>query len=270
MQVTTPNQVGDIADYNKYTTDLALRAAVAKWSSFKAHKRLEAYGARLGSLEVREWGVLANEHPPAFQAYTRLGEPSNRIDFHPAWHSLMRLAMQYGVHNRAWCVDQPGSHVERAAAFFMHGQVEAGSLCPLTMTSAAIPVVMQEPELASVMPHLGSDSYDPRDLPITHKNAIVIGMGLTERQGGSDLRQTQTTATLLNEVGSQQTYTLKGKSGFIRYLLPMRTSFWHAVSQGYRVFCATFERERPSEWYTDSTPQTETGKSFKCECGSRV
>lgn len=214
MQVHTFNQVPDLADYNKYATDPVLQTAVANWSSVQADERLMVYGARLGSSEVREWGDLANRYAPQLKRYTRLGDECNQVSFHSSWHRLMKLAVSHALHSRAWRSDQPGSHVERAAAFFMHGQVEAGSLCPLTMTSAALPILLQEAGFNHLENHLYSVHYDPRDIPIRYKKSITIGMGLTERQGGSDLSNTQTSAIPVSGAGTAMPYYLTGEKWF--------------------------------------------------------
>ncbi|MCQ9615687.1 acyl-CoA dehydrogenase family protein [Paenalcaligenes niemegkensis] len=244
MQGYTLNQVEDLEGYNLYNTDPVLREAVQKWSSPQAAGRLEAYGKTLGTAEVLNWGSLANRHPPQLQRYTRLGAESNRVDFHESWHSLMRMAMRNGLHSRAWLSDQDGAQVERAAAFFMHGQVEAGSLCPLTMTSAALPVLMRESWFASLEPHLRSQEYDSRNLPIHQKNAILIGMGLTERQGGSDLRNTQTVAEAFTHGGQLAGYKLTGEKWF--YSVPTADAHLVLARSSAGLSCFLFLASTPA------------------------
>src|SRR5690606_6054179 len=119
----------------------------------------------------------------------------------PAWHRFMRMAFLQGMHAGAWSAPGNGAHVARAAAYLMHGQLEAGSLCPLTMTSAAIPVLRKEPWFNTVEPLLYSTQYDERDLPLPGKTSMMVGMGMTEKQGGSDLRSNTTRAVPLGAGG---------------------------------------------------------------------
>ena len=262
MPVTTTNQVRDLGDYNKYTSDTVLQAAVQKWSSLQADERLQQYGRRLGSSEVREWGDAANRYSPQLQRYDRLGNALNRVDFHSSWHQLMALGMRYGLHFMAWSPDEPGAQVERAAAFFLHGQVEAGTLCPLTMTSAALPVLAQEKWFATLQPHFYNRQYDARDVPITHKEAIVVGMGLTERQGGSDLSQTQTVATASFNSDGEGVFRLQGEKWF--YSVP--TADAHLVLARCEAGLSCFFVPR---FCPDGSPNTLYIRRLKDKLGNR-
>lgn len=209
------NQVPELAGHNLYTGDLALRAAVAREGAAWHDAALAAQGERLGRAETQRLAELANRHVPVLVSHDRLGRRIDRIDFHPAWSGLMEMLYADGVHNSAWSEPRPGAHVARAASFFLHGQAEAGSLCPVTMTFAAIPVLRREPALhARLALQLAARDYDGRDLPIAAKRSVTLGMGMTEKQGGSDLRGNTTTARPLGPGGRGSEYALVGHKWF--------------------------------------------------------
>jgi putative acyl-CoA dehydrogenase len=145
-----------------------------------------------------ELGYTANENKPKLRAFDRYGHRIDEVEFHPSYHRVMQLGMQYGVHAFAWRhEDRPGAHVARAALSYMHSQAEAGTGCPLTMTHSAVPALRHEPKLAEVwVPRITSYAYDPRVLPASDKSGCTIGMGMTEKQGGSDVRANTTRAYL--------------------------------------------------------------------------
>lgn len=189
------NQPPPLENYNLFNTDQALREATAREGAAWAVESLARYGARLGTAETIALGRRANENPPRQHPFDRFGERRDEIEFHPAWHAVMQLIIGEGLHAAPWTEPRPGAHVARAAAYVMHGQVEPGSLCPTTMTHGAIPVLQRDPALAREwVPTILSRSYDPRSLPIGRKSGALIGMGMTERQGGSDLRANTTRA----------------------------------------------------------------------------
>ncbi|NTV10106.1 MAG: acyl-CoA dehydrogenase, partial [Zoogloea sp.] len=181
------NQVPDLLDYNLYAGDTILRESVAREGASWHAAALERYGALAGSAEALALGAEANRNRPQLASHDRQGRRVDQMSFHPAWQQLMGMLWAEGVHCSAWSTPRPGAHVARAAAFFMHGQIEAGTLCPTTMTFAAIPLLAREPALFQALRgKLLSQHYDGRDLPVADKQAMQIGMGLTETQGGSD------------------------------------------------------------------------------------
>src|SRR5690606_37072216 len=127
-----------------------------------------------------------DRYPPRLQAFDRQGHRINDVSFHPGWHEFLSMGFRQGLHRKA--------SVARAAAFLLHGQTEAGSLCPLTMTSAAVPILAREPWFDSLNKQISSSQYDARDIPLADKHGMLVGMGLTEKQGGSDLRRITTRA----------------------------------------------------------------------------
>ncbi|MDF2749597.1 MAG: acyl-CoA dehydrogenase domain protein [Gaiellaceae bacterium] len=178
---STANQPPPLAGYNLFTSDTALVEAVRREGAGDFEARLHAWGEALGG-EPLEWGRLANEHPPVLRTHDRYGERIDAVEFHPAWDSLLRLALDARVQSLPWVEERPGAHVARAAMFMLLGQVEAGVCCPVSMTFGAVPTLRAQPELAA--------DWVPR---LTSGESLC-GMALTERQGGSDVRANETTA----------------------------------------------------------------------------
>ncbi|GAB3629482.1 DNA alkylation response protein [Pandoraea terrae] len=190
------NQVLPLTGYNLYASDTVLQAAVAATGAQWHAQTLHRQGARLGEADVQQWARDANRHPPELDSFDPRGQRIDHVGFHPAWHELMRLLRGAQLHSLPWAHPQPGAMAARTASYFLHGQNEAGSLCPITMTFASIPVLSQVPDLfATLKDKLFETSHDPRDLPLSQKHAMLIGMGMTEKQGGSDVRSNTTTAT---------------------------------------------------------------------------
>ncbi|HUH41300.1 MAG TPA: acyl-CoA dehydrogenase family protein [Castellaniella sp.] len=210
-QAQTDNQVPDLGDYNLYLTDPALVEGVRREGAGSHEASLEAYGAQLGRSEILRLADQVNRHPPELRIYDRRGVRIDQVDFHPGWAQFMGMAFSQGMHCSVWSQAGPGAQVARAARYLMHGQVEAGSLCPTTMTSAAIPLLAREPWFGDLEPLLFSHRFDDRDRPVTDKVSMMVGMGLTERQGGSDLRS-NTTQAVADEGGHW--YRLSGHKWF--------------------------------------------------------
>lgn len=186
---TVENQPPPIAPYDLWRSDLALREAVAREGGDWAEKELAGYGPVAGG-ELMELGFAANENKPKLRSFDRFGHRIDEIEFHPAWHRILSLNMSHGVHSFAWRNEaRPGAHVARAALSFMAGQVEAGNGCPLTMTYASVPALRHQPDIANTwVPLVSSLEYDSRMIPAAHKKGCTVGMGMTEKQGGSDVR----------------------------------------------------------------------------------
>ncbi|MEQ1438737.1 isovaleryl-CoA dehydrogenase [Fontimonas sp. SYSU GA230001] len=191
------NQAPPIGHYNAWSTDTPLREAVAREGGGWAEAQLAAFGAVAGG-ELMELGYSANENKPRLRAYDRYGHRIDEVEFHPSYHRVMQLGMQHGVHAFAWRNEAtPGAHVARAALSYLHAQAEAATGCPLTMTHSAVPTLRHEPRLAEFwLPKITSYEYDPRVLPAAQKTGCTIGMGMTEKQGGSDVRANTTRACL--------------------------------------------------------------------------
>lgn len=191
------NQAPPLGAYNAWLTDPALREAVHREGGGWADAHLTEHGAVVGG-ELMQLGYVANENKPKLKSYDRYGNRIDEVEFHPAYHRVMELGMKYGVHAFAWRnADKVGAHVARAAVAYMHNQAESGSSCPLTMTYSAAPALRHQPEVAALwLPRIHSYDYDPRVLPGGEKRGCTIGMGMTEKQGGSDVRANSTKAYL--------------------------------------------------------------------------
>ena len=189
------NQPPRLADYNVYQRDAALRAAVAEGGAAWCEQPLKDYGEVTGSAEAIRLGFQANENRPVFKSHDEFGHRINFVEYHPAYHRLMALAIERGIHSLPWTHPQRGAHVARAALQYMQHQVESGHGCPTTMTFAAIPTLRLAPELARQWaPKVIARSYDPADAPPQEKPGLTLGMAMTEKQGGSDVRANSTRA----------------------------------------------------------------------------
>ncbi len=216
---TVQNQVPPLEDYSLYDTDPALRQAVRREGADNWAGDLAAHGAWLGRAQTLAAGAEANRCPPRLLGYDRGGHRIDHVEFHPAWNLLMSGILARGLHSRAWAQPVPGAQVARAAAYLMQGQVEAGTLCPTTMTFAAVPLLQREPAGAidfagQWLPALYSREFDAADAPLSAKRSALIGMGLTEKQGGSDLRAVSTRAVPLGAPGRGNAYELVGHKWF--------------------------------------------------------
>jgi putative acyl-CoA dehydrogenase len=189
------NQAPPLGDYNAWRTDAALREAVAREGGGWAEAQLDAFGVVAGG-ELMQQGYLANENKPKLRAFDRYGRRIDEVEFHPSYHRVMQLGMQHGVHAFAWRNEErAGAHVARAALSYLHAQAEAGTGCPLTMTHSAVPTLRHSEVIAARwLPKVSSTDYDPRVLPMAEKTGCTIGMGMTEKQGGSDVRANSTRA----------------------------------------------------------------------------
>ncbi|MDS1142178.1 isovaleryl-CoA dehydrogenase [Pusillimonas sp. SM2304] len=255
------NQVPELGGYNLYESDAALQEGVRREGAQPHAEALLHYGERLGRADTLAMAHEANRHKPELEAYDRLGHRVDRVHFHPSWHRLLRMAFLQGMHCSAWSAPGAGAHVARAAAYLMHGQVEAGSLCPVTMTSAAIPVLGQEPWFDSVAPLLFSSQYDERDAPLSAKVSMMIGMGMTEKQGGSDLRSNTTRAVALGPGGRGNLYRLTGHKWFFS----SPTSDAHLVLAGHDDVFSCFYVPR---WLDDGSRNTLRIQRLKNKMGN--
>jgi putative acyl-CoA dehydrogenase len=189
------NQPPALADYNLYTTDSVLGELVAREGAAWAADELRLFGQHLGRADVLALGELANRFVPELRTHDRFGYRIDEVEFHPAWHELMRLGVEAEVHALPWNRRRPGAHVARAVKHYLLTQVEAGVLCPLTMTFAAVPALGAEPAVAGEwVPRVTSARYDPRLRPASEKVGCLVGMAMTEKQGGSDVRANTTRA----------------------------------------------------------------------------
>ncbi|MCE7882409.1 MAG: isovaleryl-CoA dehydrogenase [Actinobacteria bacterium ATB1] len=189
------NQPSPLPDHDVYARDPALCEATEREGAAWASEELHSLGRLAGSAEAREWGRLANTYQPVLHTHDRYGNREDRIEYHPAYHELMRTAIGHGLAGHPWVDERPGAHVARAAGFVVWSQVDQGHGCPISMTYSVVPALRHEPELAERwIPALGSLEYDPRFVPYTEKPGVTCGMAMTEKQGGSDVRSNTTSA----------------------------------------------------------------------------
>ena len=190
------NQPPPLADHDVYGTDPALRTIVRTYGADWADDRLHGAGRTVGSAHVQELARLANRHGPELRTHDRFGHRVDRIDFHPAWHELMGLAIGQETHSFAWTEPRRGAQVARAALSYLWNQGENGICCPIGMTYSAFPILRSDPERWAEWGSLiSSNRYDRRQIRPADKTGATAGMAMTEKQGGSDLRQTQTRAS---------------------------------------------------------------------------
>ncbi|WP_049565101.1 acyl-CoA dehydrogenase family protein [Streptomyces sp. SBT349] len=216
------NQATPLVGYDVFGRDAALSEAFARHIGAEvaeeATAELSALGRAAGSAEAQEWGAQANANPPVLRTHDRYGNRVDEVDFHPSWHRLLGHAVSAGLTD-AW--SRPHGQLRRTAGFLVWTQVEAGHGCPVSMTHSAVPALRAQPELAAVWePLLTSRAYDPALRPAREKAGVLAGMGMTEKQGGSDVRANTTRAEPLAEPGA---YALTGHKWFCS--APMSDAF---------------------------------------------
>jgi putative acyl-CoA dehydrogenase len=194
------NQPPPLEGYDVYASDAVLREATWREGAAEAAGELSALGRLAGSAEAIGWGAAANRYPPELRTHDRFGLRIDEVAFHPAYHQLLESAVAHGVHAAPWADDRAGAHVARAAGFMVWSQVDAGVGCPASMTYACVPVLRERPDLAATwLPAVTSRSYEPGLRPVASKAGALVGMAMTEKQGGSDVRANTTVATSLDD-----------------------------------------------------------------------
>jgi putative acyl-CoA dehydrogenase len=217
------NQSPSLENVNLFTADRALMEAVKREGGGHAAKRLSAFGALCGSAEALERGRLANEHVPRLRAFDAKGHRLDIVEFHPAYHECMEISVREGLHASAWdhlatpgAKTALGANVARSAGCYMAVQMEAGHQCPITMTNAAVPTLLLEPALAEQwVPRILSRDYDKRFKPADTKRGVTFGMGMTEKQGGTDVRANATRARAAGSGGPGGEYLITGHKWFL-------------------------------------------------------
>jgi putative acyl-CoA dehydrogenase len=232
------NQAAPLEGYDAFAHDPWLVAAVRRAGVNWVDKAASDLGCFVGSAEGQHHATLANCHTPQLKTHDRFGVRIDTVDYHPSYHVLMRRAYGAGVHSLAW-KHPAGGFSARAALFYLWNQLEQGTACPVTMTFASIPILDQAPDLAPAWrPKVLSDAYDPRPAPVAQKTAVTIGMAMTEKQGGSDLRAVQTVA--VPDAGG---YRLTGHKWFCS--APMSDAFFTLARLPEGVSCFFVPRSLP-------------------------
>jgi putative acyl-CoA dehydrogenase len=239
------NQARPLEGYNTYEADQVLVEALRREGGEWAEARVSEAGAFAGSAQAIRWGFEANENPPKLRTHDRFGHRIDEVEFHPSWHELMRAGIGFGVHALPWREPEPGAHVARGAMFVAFGQVEAGVGCPISMTYSVIPALRKQPELAAEWEsRFLSLSYDGERLrPAPDKAGALCGMGMTEKQGGSDVRANTTIATPLNGGGPGAEYELVGHKWFMS--APMCDAFLVLAQSEGGLSCFLLPRFTP-------------------------
>lgn len=239
------NLSSELVDYDMYRQDTALVEAVHREGAAWADDSLGEFGRLTGSADYLELGALANKYAPELDTHDRFGRRIDLVKFHPAYHQLMRTAFERGLHSSPWTSPRPGAHVARAAHFYLQSQVEAGHGCPVTMTFAAVPALHTTPGLASTwLPKIVACHYDPRNVPDAQKQGLTIGMAMTEKQGGSDVRANTTRAyPLSTATGPGAAYELVGHKFFVS--APMCDAFLVLAQTPGGLSCFLLPRWRP-------------------------
>jgi putative acyl-CoA dehydrogenase len=208
------NQAPPLDGLDLYSSNVALVEAVHREGAGWIHERAAQLGRFVGG-EPQEWGRLANENRPVLRTHDRYGHRIDEVEFHPAWHSLMKMGVENELHSLPWTSDEAGAHTARAALYMTAMQAEAGYCCPITMTFAIVPALRAQPELADEWePRLMARSYDPSLVAPGAKPSAISGMAMTEKQGGSDVRANTTVATPLNGGGGGEEYEITGHKWF--------------------------------------------------------
>ena len=233
------NQPPEFAPRDLWAGDAALREAVEREGGDAFADRLATYG-RLAGGELYALSFDAHRDRPRLRSHDRFGHRIDRVEFHPNYHAVMQAAVAHGVAGLSWREPGPGAHVARAALSYLHYQVEPGSSCPLTMTHAAVPVLRREPSLSEWADKAAAPHYDGRDLPMADKRGVTLGMGMTEKQGGSDVRANTTVATAAGAPGE---YALAGHKWF--FSAPMSDAFLITAQAPDGLSCFLMPRWRP-------------------------
>jgi putative acyl-CoA dehydrogenase len=238
------NQPPPLEGYNAFEADRVLVEALRREGAEWAEESTRNLGAICGRPQTLRLGVEANENPPKLRTHDRFGNRIDEVAFHPAWHELLGLGVSHGLHALPWREPKPGAHVARQAMFMLLGQVEAGVGCPISMTYSVIPALRTQPELAEEWEsRFLSLEYDERMVPAPDKKGALCGMGMTEKQGGSDVRANTTTARPLNGGGPGSEYELTGHKWF--FSAPMCDAFLVLAQADGGLSCFLMPRFTP-------------------------
>ena len=258
------NMPPHLGDQDLWMNDSALREGVLREGGGWALDKLQRMGKTFGNNEVFEKAEQANRNPPQMKAFDRYGNRINQVEYHPAYHELMELAISNEVPNFAWNHPQPGGQVVHAALTYMLSQPEGGVMCPMAMSYAAVPTLKWTPSIGDEwIPRLLSTSYDPRDIPVTQKSGVTVGMFMTEKQGGSDVRSNTTRAVACgSRKGPGAEYLLTGHKYFCS--APMCDAFLMLANSEDGLSCFLVPR-----WKTDGERNHFFIQQLKDKLGNR-
>ena len=233
-----------LENYNLFTQDKLLQDCVKRGGAQWSNDNLTQFGQSCGSSEMINMGIEANRVKPVFNSHDRYGRRIDQVDFHPAYHELMRASKKQGLTTSPWQQPKIGAHVKRAAGIYMISQIESGHGCPITMTFAAVPTLQKNQKIAAEwLPKVLSLDYDPRNIPHMEKTSVTIGMAMTEKQGGSDVRRNTTRAYPIASSGNGEAYELVGHKYFVS--APMCDAFLVLAQTDAGLCCFLVPRWRP-------------------------
>jgi len=256
------NQVPPLEGYDIFSADVALGEALRREGGGWAEEQAGRLG-RIAGGEALAWGFQANAYTPILRTHDRFGNRIDEVEYHPAWHALMRTAVEHALHALPWREARAGGHAARAAMFFTLSQAEAGHGCPISMTYAAVPALRATPEVADEwLPRITSTTYDPRMIPATGKAGALCGMAMTEKQGGSDVRANSTTARALGTRGPGREYEITGHKWFCS--APMCDAFLVLAQTEKGLSCFLVPR-----WLPDGTRNRFHLQRLKDKLGNR-
>lgn len=258
------NQPTPLVDYNLFETNRPLRDALKLNAPSLATAELSALGARLGSAEMQSHARLANVHTPVLHSHDRFGRRVDQVEFHPAYHELMKLSVGAGLHGTPWSGQSESAHVLRAAGFMLFTELEPSTLCPISMTYAVTPALRSNAAIhADWSPKLTSRAYDPALKLFSQKSGVTMGMGMTEKQGGSDVRANTTQAASDGSDGWGQRFRLTGHKWF--FSAPMCDAFLVLAQAPAGLSCFFLPRILP-----DGTPNTIRIQRLKDKLGNKA
>jgi putative acyl-CoA dehydrogenase len=244
------NQPPALENYNLYSSDRVLTETVEREGAADARASLAAFGAKIGTAEAIDLGRQANTYLPVLKSFDRFGRRIDRVEFHPSYHQLMALSVEQGLHGSPWdylkdgSKPKPGAVVARLAGTYMMTQIEAGHGCPITMTNAAVPALLFQPDLAKEwIPRILSRTYDARFVPAPEKTGVTFGMGMTEKQGGTDVRANTTVAKPVGKGGPGAEYHITGHKWF--FSAPMCDAFLVLAQAPGGISCFLMPRFKP-------------------------
>ncbi|GLQ04908.1 acyl-CoA dehydrogenase family protein [Sneathiella chinensis] len=240
------NQPAAMGDINLYAIDVALQEAVQRENATWAEPEMTGFGAVMGRAESRDLARQADKHSPEIRPFDPYGRRINEVEFHPAYHDLMGIAMKGRVHNFAWAHDgKDGAHAAQMVLAYLFNQTEGGVSCPMAMTYAVYPALTAQADIfASLKDALLSDEYDRRSIPWSEKTGMTMGMFMTEKQGGSDVRANSTKATPVGaETGPGKAYLLNGHKWFCS--APMSDAFLTLAYTENGLTCFFLPRWKP-------------------------
>jgi putative acyl-CoA dehydrogenase len=255
------NQAPPLCDYDLFETDPALREGLEREGAGWAEPQVRGLARELGSERVIELGDLANRNPPELRLFDRYGQRIDEVRYHPAYHGLMELGISHGVPSLAWTAERSGAHVAHVALTYLFSQIEAGVVCPFTMTYAVVPAIRSQPGLAETwLRGVLATTYDSRSVPAAEKSGLTAGMAMTEKQGGSDVRSNTTRAEPAGT--SDEEYLLTGHKWFCS--APM-SDFFLTLAQAPRgLSCFLVPR-----WLPDGTRNRMQLQRLKDKLGNR-